>query len=72
MKSAIFSNDRHPPSRSVCAEHEGVAFTTDTGQWSARRVVAKAEHLPKGANPRFMVTSLAREAVAAEELYETI
>jgi hypothetical protein len=35
-------------------------------------VVAKAEHLPKGANPRFIVTSLAREAVAAQELYETI
>ena len=28
--------------------------------WSrARRVVAKAEHLPKGANPRFVVTSRA-------------
>ena len=27
--------------------------------WSCeRRVVAKAEHLPKGKNPRFIVTSL--------------
>src|SRR5271167_1951305 len=41
--------------------------------WSCeRRVVAKAEHLPKGANPRFIVTSLKREAVEAKELYETI
>jgi Transposase DDE domain group 1 len=41
--------------------------------WSCeRRVVAKAEHLPKGANPRFIVTSLGREAVEAKELYETI
>ena len=42
--------------------------------WSAakRRVVAKAEHLPKGENPRFIVTSLANEAVEAQELYETI
>jgi Transposase DDE domain group 1 len=41
--------------------------------WSAkRRVVAKAEHLPKGANPRFIVTSLASEAVEAKELYEKI
>jgi len=40
--------------------------------WSReRRVVAKAEHLPKGKNPRFIVTSLAREAVEAQELYET-
>ena len=37
-----------------------------------RRVVAKAEHLPKGANPRFIVTSLTPEDVKAQELYETI
>ena len=41
--------------------------------WSAkRRVVAKAEHLAKGANPRFVVTSLKAEAFPAKELYETI
>jgi hypothetical protein len=32
--------------------------------------VAKAEHLPKGKNPRFIVTSLTSEAVEAKELYE--
>ena len=37
-----------------------------------RRVVAKAEHLPKGKNPRFIVTSLTSEAVEAQELYEKI
>jgi len=41
--------------------------------WSReRRVVAKAEHLPKGPNPRFIVTSLTSEAVEAQELYEKI
>jgi len=41
--------------------------------WSCeRRVVAKAEHLPKGKNPRFIVTSLKSEAVEAQELYEKI
>jgi len=41
--------------------------------WSCeRRVVAKAEHLPKGANPRFTVTSLGHEAADAKELYEKI
>ena len=41
--------------------------------WSCeRRVVAKAEHLPKGKNPRFVVTSLKSEAVEARELYEKI
>ena len=41
--------------------------------WSrARRVVAKAEHLPKGANPRFVVTSLPASAIDARTLYEDI
>jgi hypothetical protein len=39
--------------------------------WSReRRVVAKAEHLAKGANPRFVVTSLKVEDRAAKTLYE--
>src|SRR4029077_2586552 len=39
--------------------------------WSRdRRVVGKAEHLAPGSNPRFVVTSLAAEAVAAQPLYE--
>ena len=39
--------------------------------WSReRRVVAKAEHLPKGANPRFVVTSLPARAIEARILYE--
>lgn len=41
--------------------------------WSRRRrVVAKAEHLPQGRNPRFVVTSLPRAAFAARELYEDL
>src|SRR5258708_28596294 len=39
--------------------------------WSrARRVVAKAEHLEKGENPRFVATSLSTEAWPAQALYE--
>jgi hypothetical protein len=39
--------------------------------WSRdRRVVAKAEHLARGANPRFVVTSLTAEVRAAKPLYE--
>ena len=39
--------------------------------WSReRRVVGKAEYLPKGPNPRFVVTSLAAEDWPAAELYE--
>jgi len=41
--------------------------------WSqARRVVAKAEHLAKGSNPRFVVTSLPSEVWAARVLYEDL
>jgi hypothetical protein len=39
--------------------------------WSRpRRVIGKAEHLRKGANPRFTVTSLTEEAFDARTLYE--
>jgi hypothetical protein len=39
--------------------------------WSReRRVVAKAEHLAKGANPRFVVTSLSAGVRPARPLYE--
>ena len=39
--------------------------------WSReRRVIAKAEHLDQGANPRFVVTSLPAEQMAAQGLYE--
>jgi hypothetical protein len=45
--------------------------TKDT--WSReRRVIAKAEQLEKGTNPRFVVTSLSPEQMAAQELYEKI
>jgi Transposase DDE domain group 1 len=41
--------------------------------WSReRRVVAKAEHLLKGANPRFVVTSLPASAIDARTLYEDV
>jgi hypothetical protein len=36
----------------------------------SRRVVGKAEHLDKGANPRFVVTSLPPESYDAKTLYE--
>ena len=46
-------------------------FYTTKDTWSReRRVIAKAEHLDKGANPRFVVTSLSAEQMPAQELYE--
>jgi Transposase DDE domain group 1 len=41
--------------------------------WSrSRRVVAKAEYLEKGENPRFLVTSLPSESWEAAALYQTL
>jgi hypothetical protein len=41
--------------------------------WSRqRRVIGKAEHLAKGSNPRFIVTSLSAEQYPARALYERI
>jgi hypothetical protein len=47
-------------------------FTYQTRKsWSCpRRVVGKAEHLAKGSNPRFVVTSLTAERLDARTLYE--
>jgi hypothetical protein len=46
---------------------------TTRDSWSRRRrVVGKAEHTPKGPNPRFVVTSLTMEDHDARSLYEDI
>jgi hypothetical protein len=45
--------------------------TRKSWSWS-RRVVGKAEHLPKGANPRFVVTNLPSRRAAAKRLYEQL
>ena len=49
-------------------------FTYSTRKsWSReRRVVGKAEHLAKGANPRFVVTSLQATEIDAKTLYEDL
>ena len=56
------------------AEREYVELTYRTNDsWSrSRRVVAKAEHLARGANPRFVVTSLSEMGIEARELYEDL
>ncbi len=61
-------------------EHEATAkaarvftefdYQTRTSWSQPRRVVAKAEYLDKGENPRFIVTSLPAQLWAAQDLYE--
>jgi len=49
-----------------------LAYRTKKSWSRSRRVVAKAEHLEKGANPRFIVTSLSAEQIGGADLYEKI
>jgi hypothetical protein len=55
----------------ACRQWADLDYRTRTSWTRSRRVVAKAEFLPGGANPRFVVTSLAAEARPARELYES-
>jgi len=48
------------------------SYRTDKSWSRSRRVVAKAEHLEKGENPRFVVTSLSTERWPAQTLYEQL
>jgi hypothetical protein len=48
------------------------SYQTHKSWKCARRVVAKAEHLDKGANPRFVVTSLSAEQFSTQALYEEL
>jgi len=52
---------------------KNLRYRTLENTWSrTRRVVAKAEHLKKGSNPRFVVTSLPAKLFPAEVLYEAL
>ena len=48
------------------------AYRTEKTWSRPRRVVGKAEHLPDGANPRFVVTSLPATRIDARALYEDL
>ena len=49
---------------------KGFRYQTRESWTRSRRVIGKAEHLAKGANPRFVVTSLPADAYDARSLYE--
>lgn len=54
----------------ACRRFADFVYQTQKSWSRARRVVGKAEHLAKGANPRFVVTSLTPEQCDARALYE--
>jgi Transposase DDE domain group 1 len=62
----------HAATGQPARQFDDFTYTT-LDSWSReRRVVAKAEHLAKGPNPRFVVTSLAPSAIDGQSLYEQI
>ncbi len=75
LKAMIVAEQEQARAESERTEEAARVFTDlqyrTLDRWSReRRVVAKAEHLAKGANPRFVVTSLTAEGRAARPLYE--
>lgn len=66
LAARMFYRDSGEPAR-LFAE---LRYQTLTSWSRERRVVAKAEHLAKGENPRFVVTNLTVEEADARTLYE--
>jgi hypothetical protein len=64
--------DEHENTGMAAHRFKGFRYRT-LDSWSRRRrVIGKAEHLAKGANPRFVVTSLKRKVIDAKSLYERV
>jgi len=66
------AQNQHQQTKQAARVFGEFAYQTRTSWSCARRVVAKAEYLDKGPNPRFVVTSLGAETWAARELYEQL
>jgi len=62
----------HEQTRQAARVFKEFLYKTKDSWSRERRVVAKAEHLDKGANPRFVVTSLSAEEWPAQTLYEDL
>jgi hypothetical protein len=56
----------------ACREYQDFRYRTLSSWSRRRRVVGKAEYLPQGPNPRFVVTSLSKQESEARELYEEL
>jgi hypothetical protein len=62
----------HKKDKLIHREYRELRYKTKKSWKRARRVVAKAEHLPKGANPRFIVTNIDTGRWPAKKLYEKL
>lgn len=62
--------DRFEETGEACRFYKDFRYQTRTSWSCERRIVGKAEHLSKGSNPRFVVTSISSEEEGAQDLYE--
>ena len=66
------SRCRHAGTGSASRRYREFRYRTRETWSRSRRVVAKAEHLAKGPNPRFVVTSLGCNVAGPQRLYEEL
>ena len=66
------SRSRHVATGKASRRFREFRYRTRTSWSRSRRVVAKAEWLAKGDNPRFVVTSLSQKVAGAQHLYEQL
>ena len=66
------AHDEHQRTQQAARVFTEFSYQTHHSWSQPRRVVAKAEYLDKGENPRFVVTSLPAEAWPARPLYEQL
>ena len=67
-----WAEDEHQHTGKPTRRYKDFRYRTRNSWSRRRRVIGKAEHLAKGANPRFIVTSLRRRAIDAKTLYERV
>ena len=66
------SRRRYHQTKHASRRYRDFRYRTRESWERSRRVVGKAEYLPKGANPRFIVTSLSKAEYTAQALYEDL
>ena len=66
------AQQRHEATGQPTRVFRELRYQTRETRTCERRVVGKAEHLSKGANPRFVVTSLGSESWETRALYEEL
>jgi hypothetical protein len=67
-----WAEDEHEKTSQPVRRFRDFQYRTRNSWSRRRRVIGKAEHLAKGANPRFVVTSLKRKDIDAKTLYEEV